>query len=276
MEHGRPPLLRDAASCVASPTLQEEEELRWRRNERDMATLAWEVAAERERLGFGTIVVLHQLGHLEKRKKPVDYDEHERYNAKVGALTHAITPAMPIYVSFRRAGRRQTQLWYELMQQENVGHGTCHEVTNGAYRRITHSAQRRVSVRRLLAHYGEFHATFERGVAGRPPSARCAADLSKLHNNHLATEARVEMWGGLTAGSITCACGHVPKWWQRDDIGPLQWNFLQCTLAQEREVRRRWRAAIKRAVAAVTPGAIVVEAALACWAHRTDGTIRME
>ena len=84
------------------------------------------------------------------------------------------------------------------------------------------------------------------------------------------------MWGGLTAGSITCACGHVPKWWQRDDIGPLQWNFLQCTLAQEREVRRRWRAAIKRAVAAVTPGAIVVEAVLACWAHRTDGTIRME
>ena len=32
-----------------------------RRNERDTATLAWEVAAERERLGFGTIKVLHQL-----------------------------------------------------------------------------------------------------------------------------------------------------------------------------------------------------------------------
>ena len=60
-----------------------------RRNERDMATLAWEVAAERERLGFGTIVVLHQLGHPEKRKKPVGYDEHGRYNAKVDALTHA-------------------------------------------------------------------------------------------------------------------------------------------------------------------------------------------
>jgi ribonuclease HI len=29
-----------------------------RRNERDMATLAWEAAAERERLGFGTIEVL--------------------------------------------------------------------------------------------------------------------------------------------------------------------------------------------------------------------------
>ena len=86
-----------------------------RRNERDVATLAWEVAAERARLGFGTIVVvLHQLlGHPEKRKKPADYDEHERYNAKADALTHVTTLDMPIYVSFRRAGRRQTQLWYE-------------------------------------------------------------------------------------------------------------------------------------------------------------------
>ena len=67
------------------------------------------------------------------------------------------------------------------------------------------------------------------------------------------------MWGGLTAGSVTCACGHVLKWWQHGDIGPLQWHFLQCTLAPEREVRRRWRAAIKRAVAAVTTDAIVVD-----------------
>ena len=149
-----------------------------RRNERDMVTLAWEVAAERERLGFGTIVVLHQLGHPEKRKKPVDF-EYERYNAKVDTLTHAITPAMPIYVSFRRAGRRQTQLRYGPMQQGDVGHGTRHEATSGAYRHITHSAQRRVPVRRLSAHCGEFYATFERGVAGRPSPARCAAGHSK-------------------------------------------------------------------------------------------------
>ena len=38
-------------------------------------------------------------------------------------------------------------------------------------------------------------------------------------------------------------------------------------------MRRRWRAAIKRAVAAVTSGVIVVETVLACWTHRTDGTI---
>ena len=37
-------------------------------NERDMASLAWELAAIRERRGFGSIKVLYQLGHPEKRK----------------------------------------------------------------------------------------------------------------------------------------------------------------------------------------------------------------
>ena len=36
------------------------------------------------------MTVLHQLGHPEKRKAVADFDEHERYNVKVDALTHAI------------------------------------------------------------------------------------------------------------------------------------------------------------------------------------------
>jgi hypothetical protein len=87
-------------------------------------------------------------------------------------------------------------------------------------------------------------------VVGRPPSARCAAGLSKLHNGHLATEAQVVIWSGLTAGSVTCGYGHVFERWQRGDIGALQWHFRQCMFAPECEVRRRWRAAIKRTVAA--------------------------
>ena len=93
-----------------------------RQNERDMASLAWEMAAVREHRGFGLIKVLHQPGHPGKRKVASDYDEHERYNIKVDALTHAITPDMPLYISFCRTGRRQTQLWYEPTEHENVGH----------------------------------------------------------------------------------------------------------------------------------------------------------
>ena len=41
-----------------------------RKSDRDMASLAWEVSAERERRGLGTLTVLHQLGHPEERMTP--------------------------------------------------------------------------------------------------------------------------------------------------------------------------------------------------------------
>ena len=62
------------------------------------------------------------LGHQEKRKRPAEYDEHERYNIKLDALTHAITTGIPIYVPFWRVDQRRNHLWYEPLQQENVGH----------------------------------------------------------------------------------------------------------------------------------------------------------
>ena len=43
--------------------------------------------------------------------------------------------------------------------------------------------------------------------------------------------------------------------------------------ARVREVRRRWRAAIKRTFAAATTDKSIVETVLACWTHRTDDTI---
>ena len=177
-----------------------------RQNERGMVTLAWELAATRERRGFGSIKVSHQLGHPEKRKAASDYEEHERYNIKVDALTHAITPDMPLYISFRRLGRRQTQLWYE---HENVGHGTCHEVTGDVYRHITKPAQRRASIGRIVKHCGEFHATFERGVTGRSPTEHSGPTVSKIRNNHLSTESGVSIWGGVQAGTLTRGCGQV-------------------------------------------------------------------
>ena len=244
-----------------------------RHNERGMAALAWEMTATRERRGFGSIKVLHQLGHPEKRKAAADYDEHERYNAKVDALSHAITPDMPLYISFRRSGRRQTQLWYEPTENENVGHGTCHEVTGDVYRHITKSAQRRASIGRIVKHCGEFHATFERGVTGRSPTERPGPTVSKILNNHLSAESRVSMWSGVQAGSLTCGCSHVLQWSDRDGVGPLQCHFLQCSLAAGTSVRQRWRAAIKRTIVAAAPDLVVAEKVLACWTHLADGTI---
>ena len=40
-----------------------------RRNDKDMATLAWELDAARRAKGFGGLRAAHQLGHPEKRKK---------------------------------------------------------------------------------------------------------------------------------------------------------------------------------------------------------------
>jgi len=67
-----------------------------RRNGRDLAALAWELNAERRRLGFDELVEVHQLGHPENRKQPHEYDYHERYNAKVDALTRELTLDMPL------------------------------------------------------------------------------------------------------------------------------------------------------------------------------------
>jgi hypothetical protein len=63
------------------------------------------------------------------------------------------------------------------------------------------------------------------------------------------------------------------QWSDRDDVGPLQWHFLQCTLAEETSVRKRWRAAIKRTIVAAATDLVVAEKVIACWTHLTDGTI---
>ena len=132
-----------------------------------MATLAWELDAARRAKGFGGLRAVHQLGHPEKRKKASEYDQHEKLNVKVDALTHCLTDDMPLYVSFKRQARRQTQLWYEPLYGENVGHGTPHEVTSDVYRHIAKSALRRTSIRRLQRNEGDFQANFVVGVTGR-------------------------------------------------------------------------------------------------------------
>ena len=173
-----------------------------RQNERDMASLAWEMAAARERRGFGSIKVLHQLGHPEKRKAAADYDEHERYNVKVDALTHAITPDMPLYISFRRTGRRQTQLWYEPTEHENVGHGTCHEVTGDVYRHslvLRSAAQRSGGERSFYAPRRRAPPEGREGVSFSvwAHSDTTKSDHKRTHHTHKGKDARRSLDSGL-------------------------------------------------------------------------------
>ena len=81
---------------------------------------------------------------------------------------------------------------------------------------------------------------------------------------YLATDARVAMWGGMERGAVTRGCGHSLGWVDREDIGPLQWPFLECELAPEKAIWKRWRAAMGTALTAATTGLVVVEAIVAC------------
>ena len=138
---------------------------------------------------------LHQHGHPEKRKRAEQFDTHKVNNSKVDALTHQLDGAIPPYVSFRHALRGHTTIWYEPLEEENVGHGGCHEVTGDLYKHITASAQRRLSIERVGVKDGAFLATFGKGAIGRARSESRSAFVSKLTHEHLATEARQEMWG---------------------------------------------------------------------------------
>ena len=70
--------------------------------------------------GLGSTTVLHKLGHPEKRKRAEQFDTHKLNNSKVDALTHQLDDAMPLYVSFRRALRGHTAIWYEPLEEENT------------------------------------------------------------------------------------------------------------------------------------------------------------
>ena len=121
----------------------------------------------------------HSRNHRTQNKNSgAECDDYERYNVKVDALTHAITPDMQLYVSFRRADRQQTQLWYvSRFHRKTLAMAP---VMRSPVTRSNTPPRRpsdvRQSVQRLVVHCGEFHATFENGVAAACP-------VGALHTN---------------------------------------------------------------------------------------------
>ena len=100
----------------------------------------------------------------------------------------------------------------------------------------------------ILSPSPHFLATFGKGAIGRARSERRSTFVSKLMHEHLATEARQEMWAGRTAGSVTCGCGCVLSWAAPTEVSRLQWHMLECSLAGESAIRARWHTAVRLAL----------------------------
>ena len=224
-----------------------------RRNDRDMAMLAWALDRERRERGYGELTALHQLGHAEKRKNRSEFGVHERYNGIVDGLTHEINDLMmPVYAPFAHHNTSHVTLRHESLEEENVGGGAVHEVACGSCKHITRSSQQRLSISRLRGKDGPLLATFSRGGVGRAKSNRASRQLTKIMHDNLPTDARLELWAGKESGSTTCACGEVFEWSSRAEIGRLQWHMLRCTLPHETKVRREWHSAVRRALESFT------------------------
>ena len=181
-----------------------------RRNDRDMAMLAWALDRKRRSNGLGELTALHQLGNAEKHKARAECDVHERYGDIVDGLTHQINNSMQVYAPFARDYTvHTTTLRHEPLEEENVDGGAVHEVTCDSYKHTTRSSQRRLSISRLRAKDGPLLATFSRGAIVRAKSDRVSPLTTKIMHDNLPTDARLELWAGRESGNVTCACDEV-------------------------------------------------------------------
>ena len=244
-----------------------------RRNDRDMAMLAWALGRERRERVYGELTALHQLGHAEKRKNRSEFGVHERYNDIADGLTHEVNGRMPVYASFSRDHTPHTTLRHEPLEEENVGCGAVQEVTRDSYKHITRASQRRLSISRLRVKDGPLLATFSRGAIGRARSDRASPLMTKIMHGNFPTGARLELWAGAESGNVICACGEQLKWSSRAEVGRLQWHMLRCTLPHETKVRREWHSAVRRTLESSTDNARVINAAMACWSTSERGVI---
>ena len=192
-----------------------------KRTDRDVASLAWSLADERQRRGFGGVVAIHIKAHAEDRKQRSQFTHHEVMNVRADELTHAITPSTPMDASFRRPVVGETTLWYQPAGHENVGRGAMYEVTGNAYKHITLTSQRRASTSRQLVKDGEVLATHVRMSTGHTRSGGASHRVAKLYHMRLPTDARIELWAGRESGELVCGCGHRLSWTSREQIGQV-------------------------------------------------------
>ena len=140
------------------------------------------------------------------------------------------------------------------------------------YKHTTAPAQRLLLIERIGIKDGAFLATFGKGAIGRARSESRSTFVSKLMHEHLATEARQEMWAGQSAGSATCGCGCVLSWAAPDEVSRLQWHMLECGLPGESAIRTRLHVAVRSALSKRMNRRDVVGSIMACWATTAGWT----
>ena len=82
-----------------------------KRTDRDVESLAWSLAEERERRNFGGLEAIHIKAHAEDRKQRSQFTHHEKMNVRADELTHATTPSIPMCASFRRPVTGEATFW---------------------------------------------------------------------------------------------------------------------------------------------------------------------
>ena len=91
-----------------------------KRTDRDVASLAWSLAEERQRRKFGGLTAIHIKAHAGDRKQRSQFTHREVMNVQADKLKHAITPSMPMYASFRLPVMGETTLWYQPTEYETL------------------------------------------------------------------------------------------------------------------------------------------------------------
>ena len=156
--------------------------------------------------GLGSTTVLHQLGILRSgngrrsstrtrcttlrtMRSSTRSTMRCRYTSP-SAVRSAATPRSDTSRSKRRtSGMKGAMRWPATPTNASLRLGTATTVDRAGWRQGR-----------------SFLATFDKGAIGRARSESKSSFVLKLMHEHLATEARQEMWSGQAAGSVTCGC----------------------------------------------------------------------
>ena len=175
--------------------------------DRDLAeTFGWWLG-KRKAENMGDVVIIHQPGHPERRKKREEFDEHEIMNDVVDHATHQLHPNQLVYGGFDRPARG-FRMWVVPQKDEGLEQGERVEVTGPPLRYIRKRAAKLAARRRRLQKHGDFVGGHMASMVGWSETTKVPAESIKFYQEQLATEAVKNMYQGLQRRA-RCPCGRT-------------------------------------------------------------------